>query len=579
MRILLVEDDPVDAKLINRYLNGPAGRDYDIVHVTGLQAALEQLRSGHFYVVLVDLNLPDSAGVGTISEVMKSAGRTPIIAVTGLDDERLALEALRVGAKDYLPKHEISAGTLKRAIKYAQERQATENRLRYLASYDQVTKLPNRNYFHQELTRALQQAQRAGTMVAVLLLDLDNLKKINDSFGHHVGDDLLCQSAARMQECIRETDTLARLGGDEFAFTLTNITWPAQVMPFLKRLRESHSKHFIVAGKSLHSSASVGIAFYPADDDRPEGLLQKADVAMYEAKSQGRNGFRFFEAEMQANMEFRTLLASDLNDTLESGGLHLFYQPILDAASLATQSVEALVRWPHPQHGSIPPNTLISVAEEAGLIDDFGRWSIGQACRQQLEWQQAGVDLPIAVNVSPQQFHRYDIAAAIDAALRTSGLDGSALVVEVTENMLMQDSDVCVARLKKLRDRGVRVHIDDFGTGFSSLSYLKKFPADSLKIDRSFVQGLVDNAEDLTIVRSIISLAHNLGLKVVAEGVETAAQRDMLCTEGCDMLQGFLFSPAVPADDLADWLSASPDRPVHPPVNGALEQNAVANPA
>ena len=426
--------------------------------------------------------------------------------------------------------------------------ETAHKQLRYMATHDALTGLPNRLLLEDRISRAIVHSDRHGHTFAVMLLDLDRFKLINDAVGHRAGDDLLKEVALRLKGVVREVDTVARLGGDEFVLIIVPSPEPDLAKLTATRIITALSAPIRIAGIEVHTSPSIGMAFYPADAGTVDKLLAYADAAMYCAKQRGRNTFQVFTPGMDTITQDRVRLESDMRIALEQKQFKLHYQPKVNTATGVIHGAEALLRWQHPVRGAIAPSDFIPVAEECGLINDIGAWVVREACRQARAWQIAGLPpLRVAVNLSPSQFRQGDIVAMIRDALNQAELEPQFLEVELTETTVMSDPEESIAVLEQLSAMGVLVSIDDFGTGYSSMSYLRRFPIDKLKIDRSFIKEVMSRPADASIVHAIISLAHSLRLKVVAEGVESIGQLELLKTLGCDQYQGFLFSPALPA--------------------------------
>lgn len=422
------------------------------------------------------------------------------------------------------------------------EKLETENRLRNLTHNDQLTGLPNLFLFKERLDQALALARRLQRRAAVVCFDLDNFKKINNTFGHAVGDEVLRQAGERLSQLVFDNDLVGRMGGDCFLLLFRNLHLEEDIALVLRKLRLAFSQPFAVAGHEVFITASIGIALYPIDGDDADALLKNADIACHQAKQKGRNGYQFYSPAMNASALMRLSLESQMRRAIEQRQFEVYYQPQVAAADGRLVGAEALVRWQHPELGTIAPGDFISLAEESGLIVEIGAWVLNEVCQQARRWHDRGLGLErVAVNLSPRQFQQHDIVTTVCAALLDSGLDPGCLELEITESAVMYDSEQTAEALHYFREMGVRIAIDDFGTGYSSLSQLKKYPITLLKIDRSFVSGIGHGGDDDAIVGAVIAMARKLGLRVLAEGVETAQQWELLRASECDELQGFLF--------------------------------------
>jgi diguanylate cyclase (GGDEF)-like protein len=440
----------------------------------------------------------------------------------------------------------------------AVERQEARNSLTWLAQYDPLTNLPNRRRLATCLEDAIAQAGRAGRRAAVMFIDLDRFKNINDMLGHGVGDQLLVQAARRLQACAREGDVVARLGGDEFALVLPALADDTDASAVAARIVETLAQPFYLEGQPLFVSASVGIATYPENGRDAETLLKNADTAMYGAKNGGRNNYRFYLAEMHENAAQRLQTETQLRQALERNEFLLHYQPKLDLSTGTISGFEALLRWHHPQRGLVPPLEFIDILEDTGLILPVGAWVIGEVCRQLKAWQAQGMAVPpVAINLSARQLQQADLAGAVERIVVRAGVDPALLEFELTESMLMENPEAAVDTLTRIKALGMRLSVDDFGTGYSSLAYLKRFPLDALKIDRTFVRDLPDDPDDAAITKAVIRLAHSLNLKVVAEGVENEAQIRELELYDCDEIQGYYVGRPLPAQGCADLLAGA----------------------
>jgi diguanylate cyclase (GGDEF)-like protein/PAS domain S-box-containing protein len=454
------------------------------------------------------------------------------------------------------------------------ERKQAEERIRHLAHHDELTGLPNRSLIRDRLDQAVLNAQRNGKHLALAFVDLDGFKLVNDGLGHNAGDELLKVVGRRMQACLRRNDTLGRLGGDEFVILLPDVSdHPLAITPVLEKIRQAVTEPVAVGDQVVRVSCSMGVVMYPRDGDDPKTLMMNADAAMYRAKDLGSNNFQFYTREMNASVEQKLMLLEGLRKAFDAtqggdpadgvaldtwapaGRFSLVYQPKVDLRTGRIFGVEALIRWRHPEHGMVPPPRFIGLAEESGLIVGIGEWVLRTACRQAQAWRVAGLEaLTVSVNVSARQFEEQHLVERIAAALRDTGLPPGALELEVTESLLMRDLNQALERMGELKEMGISLSIDDFGTGYSSLSALKSFPISTLKIDKSFVRDLAHSDDDQAIALAVISLGHRLHMRVIAEGVETEEQREFLVANECDEMQGYLFSPPVPAERVTEML-------------------------
>jgi diguanylate cyclase (GGDEF)-like protein/PAS domain S-box-containing protein len=455
------------------------------------------------------------------------------------------------------------------------ERKRHEAELERHANYDTLTGLANRNLLFDRIRQAAVHSERSGRAMAVLLLDLDRFKLINDSFGHVFGDEILRRIADRLQECVRRDDTVARLGGDEFVVMLSDMAREDDASTVARKILDSVSQPVSTEDRELVVTTSIGIAVYPRDGPDPEALLKNADAAMYRSKEHGRNAFQYYTQEMNARAAQYLRIQHDLARALDAGEFRLYYQPIVDCRKGAITGAEALIRWQKSDGTMVPPADFIPLAEDSGLIVPIGKWALHAACAQAKAWHDAGLPpVSVSVNLSPRQFRQKDLAAMIAEALAGTDLAAGRLGVELTEGTVMENPDEAAAILHALAEMGIGISIDDFGTGYSSLGYLKRFPVHDLKIDRSFVRDLATDQDDAAIVAATIGLAHTLDVAVVAEGVETSDQLGFLVGHGCDFAQGFLFSRPVPADAFAAILAEG-----RAFVPSATARNAPARPA
>jgi diguanylate cyclase (GGDEF)-like protein len=441
----------------------------------------------------------------------------------------------------------------------AVEREDARNRLTWLAQFDALTGLPNRHRLGLCLEEAIGAAAASGQRAGVMFIDLDRFKSVNDMLGHSVGDELLAQAGRRLQDCVRTLDVVARLGGDEFAVVLPQLDAAGEAEPIARRIVEALAQPFLLQGQQLFVSASVGIAAWPDDGADAATLLKSADTAMYSAKQNGRNNYRFYLAEMNANAALRLQTEHQLHLALERGEFELHYQPKVKLATGAVSGFEALLRWRHPERGLVAPFEFVSILEETGLILPVGEWVIAEVCRQLGAWSAVYPCVPpVAINLSARQLGHAGLPETVRAIVDAAGVDPGLLEFELTESMLMLDPEAAVRILTDLKRQGMRLSVDDFGTGYSSLAYLKRFPLDALKIDRTFVRDLPGDSDDVAITKAVISLAHSLNLKVVAEGVETVEHLDALRAYGCDEVQGYYIGRPVPAAQCGALLATEP---------------------
>jgi diguanylate cyclase (GGDEF)-like protein len=554
MKILLVEDDSDDAELLRATLlqhNGSVA----IARTSALKDAVSALDSERFDVVLLDLNLPDGRGAECVAKIQEADAFVPIVVLSGQGDEDYAVEILNRGVQDYLVKWEGDGRVILRAIRYAIERKRAEVKLNYLARYDSLTRVPNRQYLRDQLAQATTRAVRRGRTMALLVLDLDRFKVVNETLGHEAGDMLLRDVVQRLARSVRDGDVLARLGGDEFAVLLEDIEGPLEVEGVARSLGGAFVEPFDAGGRQIRVTASIGITVCPADGTDPIALLNNAGIAMQQAKESGRNTFKFFTPSMHEAILSHHRIETDLREAIARGQFTLLYQPQLRLADHRIDAVEALLRWNHPERGLLGPSDFVNAAEESGQIVPLGAWVIEEVCSQLKRWEEAGVPLPrVAINVAAVQFRQPGFHDSVRAALESHAIDPSLIELELTEHSLMEDTAGTKECLYALKNIGVRLAIDDFGAGYSCLSYLRKFPLDVLKIDRSFVSDLDTSVDAQVICSAILSIAHRLSLDAVAEGIESEQQLAFLTRHDCLYGQGFYFSAPIEADKVASMM-------------------------
>ncbi|HJP37413.1 MAG TPA: EAL domain-containing protein, partial [Gammaproteobacteria bacterium] len=527
LHLLLIEDNPGDAVLIRALL--------DETDVETLGQGVAKLEEARFSAVITDLNLPDSSGIGTLQRLVATGSDIPVIVLTHSDDDPVAIEMVKCGAQDYLIKGQSDGALILKTVRYAIERKLSDRHLRYLSHHDKLTGLANRELFKDRLAQAVARAERSGNLVALLFLDLDRSKSINDMLGHLAADKLLVAVAERLKTCVRNVDTIARLGGDEFTIVLEDVATPFDAELVCRKVVGALEDPLEIEGQEIYATASIGVTFFPTDATEVTGLIRNADVAMYRAKEDGRNKYHLFTADLNARAVERLSIETALRHALDREELFLCYQPKVNLQTGRVLGVEALVRWQHPHRGIVSPDEFVPVAEETGLIVPVGEWVLRQACEDALRWSRSGVeDVNVAVNLSARQFRQGDLLKTVDNIFCELSFDPNRLELEITESLLMDDTEASEVALYDLKAFGLSIYLDDFGTGYSSLAYLKKFPIDGLKIDRSFIRDIPGDVDDEAITRAIVALSQAQRLKVVAEGVETRAQLDFLNLEGCD---------------------------------------------
>jgi diguanylate cyclase (GGDEF)-like protein len=542
--IMLVDDEPTTLDVLQMFLE-EAGYE-NFVAVTDSRQALGLLRSRRPDVLLLDLMMPEVGGFDILSSMRADPDlvHVPVIMLTSSTDAQTKLTALELGATDFLGKP-VDPSELALRLRNTLAAKAYQDRLAY---YDRLTGLPNRQLFSERLERTLWRAQQESSACAVMHLDLDRFQQINDSLGHTAGDGLLKAVAQRLESTLavdwdsdRESVFLARVGGDEFSMILTGFRGPDHAIELAERIRAALGHPFTLGEREFFVSASLGVAVFPEDGPDRDTLMRHAGIATSHAKQRGDKSYQFYSSGLNARAMEYLSLESQLHKAIERGELVLHYQPKICTGSGRITGAEALVRWHHPEHGTVSPATFIPIAEESGLIIPIGEWVLHRACEQLRAWTQAGYGhLQMAVNVSTLQFRSERLLEIIEQALRGTGLDGRHLTIELTESVLMCNARGSARTLEEIRALGPKVSVDDFGTGYSSLSYLKRFAIDELKIDRSFVRDIPQDPDNSAIVTAVIAMAHGLGLSVVAEGVETEAQLAFLRERRCDQFQGFL---------------------------------------
>jgi diguanylate cyclase (GGDEF)-like protein len=556
-RVLIVEDNPDYAQLVGEFLAESWSGELELKYANRVCEARAYLAGSDADCVLLDLLLPDAKGLDSVVAVREADPQVPIVVLSGQEDEALAVEAVQQGAQDYLLKSYADGNLLSRAIRYAAERKRGELQLAHQAMHDSLTGVPNRRLFLDRLAQALARTDREQGSVAVLFLDLDRFKPINDSLGHEAGDQVLAGVAGRLLEILRPSDSVARLGGDEFMMLCEHIDSEHQAVAIAQRALETISAPLPVAGRELSVTASIGIALGRTGQSTASGLIRDADMAMYRAKQTGSR-FSLFDAGMQVRALDRLDMEEELHQAVENGEFRLVYQPQVRLQTGELFGVEALLRWEHPVRGLLSPEEFIGVAEETGLIVAIGNWVLDEACAQLKLWRTdlpRSRDLSVSVNVSARQLAEPGFVELVELALQRTEVDPADLRLELTETAVVVDPDAAAATLERLKDLGVGLSVDDFGTGYSSLSLLSRFPVDGLKIDRTFVRDVTSGGRGRRVVAALLGMADEMGLDVVAEGVEDERQPRELRALGCESAQGFLFERPQPAEDITKLLS------------------------
>jgi len=600
-RLLIVDDISDNRTILTRRFQR---RGFDVVEAECGLTAIELIDKESFDLVLLDVMMPGMDGIETLKRIRSrnSASELPVIMVTAKSESTNIVDALELGANDYVTKPVDFAVALarvntqisrKRAVERVAlaneelckvnedlerrveertsrlidanqrlkveiaDREESQARSQYLAYHDSLTGLGNRLLFKEQLEEALTDDSVASHPLAVLFLDLDGFKAVNDTLGHSIGDLLLKSVAAKLRDILPRTDRIARLGGDEFAILQISAAQPGSSIALAKKIIEVVGQPNSIDGHDVTVGASVGIAVARPGDMNTDNFLKSADLAMYSAKSDGRGTYRMFDPEMDAIVQARRLLERDMRTALAQDGFRLFYQPLVNLQTKKVTAFEALMRWQHPERGMVPPSDFIPVAEEMGLIVQLGEWALRQACAEATEWPDG---ICVSVNLSPLQFAKGNLVSSVMSALASAGLPASRLELEITESVLLEKSERNITILNQLRGLGVRISMDDFGTGYSSIGYLRSFPFDKIKIDQSFVRDLLVDEGSLAIVRAIAGLGVSFGMITTAEGVETEEQMRCLNLEGCIEVQGYLYSRPVPANEIVGVLASLDNR-------------------
>ena len=566
MKLLLIDDNDLDRQAIIRTFK-KAEWNIQITQASSANSGLQEFETDDFDAVLLDYRLPDMDGLDTLRLLVRHPNHhAAIIILTGaMENDELEQKCIEAGAQDVLFKSDISHKHLTRAIVHARTRHLLERelfeshqRLRTLAENDSLTGLANRYYFDESLRTAIPRANRLNDKLALLFLDLDNFKIINDSMGHDAGDQLLKEVARRLLHVVRNGDIVCRLGGDEFAILAHNFETQDRIVQLAERILEELRHPFVIKNTEQFISASIGVATYPDAGHDAGDMLKAADLAMYRAKRDGKNNYHFFSSALQAQVQERIRMEKELRSLIPTDHFVLYYQPIVDAKTLEITGVESLVRWNHPTRGILPPSEFISLAEEIGLIIEIDSRSRLKACRQLSQWRKKGIvsdNFSVRINVCAQMLTDEELHIAIKNDLEESQVPGHCIGLEVTESVLIENFERTAKLLQQIRSYGVEISVDDFGTGYSSMAYLKALPARTLKIDRTFVQDVPQSADDARILRAMIVFGKSLNLKIVVEGIETKEQAKFCRQYGADLLQGYLFSKPISGENFEALLS------------------------
>lgn len=551
LTILLVEDNPGDIRLVRELLAADQSESFTLVTADRQETALAILDSHDITAILLDIELPDSSGLNTLLKIHANAPGIPIVVLSSIADEGLAVRSVQQGAQDFLVKGHVDAHQLTRSLRYAIERKRTEERLNHLAHYDSLTGLSNRKHFYDTLKNSIALARRHETKLALLLLDLNGFKSINDTLGHYVGDLLLQGVALRLRECMRETDCVARIGGDEFTLILTDIYDEEDAATAASKIIDAVRPPFLIDGRSLDIGVSVGISIYPTDTDHIESLVRNADVAMYQAKAETglQSNYRFFSANMNDRATEDRVLLGELATAVTQGEFVINYQPQVDVKTSQINGMESLLRWQHPTRGLLLPGAFMNVLESSPLILEVGLWVLRSVCMQGQAWlASSDTHLVLSVNLSPRQLLQDDFAEQVAAVLAETGLPPHCLELDISEHALWEDEACAFKQVTKLNQLGVRLALDNFGNGRASFYYLRKFPFHAIKLDRRLTQAASSSTDGADMARAVIQVAHVFRMKGLAGGVETAAQLNTLRNLAYDDAQGYLYCHPLPSD-------------------------------
>ncbi|MFK7831494.1 MAG: EAL domain-containing protein [Congregibacter sp.] len=566
MKILVVDDDVVDRKLVKRALNSAASYNHDIAEATSVSEGLSAIEREHFDAVLLDYNMPEVDGIEMIKEIraQQDLGNTAILVISASEDSDLALACIEAGAQDFLPKNEITHTKLNKAILHAKKRFEIEQRMhdsylavKQMAERDALTGLSNRYHFEEILKVTIATNRRAHNSVALLALDLDNFKHINDTLGHDYGDRVLVEAVDRIKGCLRHNEGFARLGGDEFAVVLGGIGTNNEVSTIAKRILAQFEAPFTMDGNEVNCGVSIGAALCPTDATDPNELMKCADIAMYRSKQSGKHSIRFYEARYQTEFQRRVDIQNEISTILRESAFRLFYQPIFCAKNNTITGAEALIRWPESEQMYFP-DEFIPIAEEARIIDSLGRWIIRTAVEQLARWRaEHDAPLTISINISPVQLQDSNFLTYLTTCIEQAAIAPQDVILEITETALIRDSERISQSLSALSQHGFKIALDDFGTGYSSISYLMDYPIDIVKLDKSMQASDDSQSKRKRVLAGLGMMLRELEFEVVAEGIETEAQKLTCQNLGMDKLQGYLLARPMPAEQMSLLLQQS----------------------
>jgi diguanylate cyclase (GGDEF)-like protein len=560
IRVLIIEDSENDALLLVRELRR-GGFEPEFERLETATAMADALANGKWDLVVSDYSMPRFSGIAALELLKQSGVDLPFIIVSGAIGDDVAVAAMKAGAHDYMMKTNLQrlVPAVERELREAESRRArkrSDEKLSYLARFDPLTDLPNRNLLYERLEQALVSGSEEGKPLALMLIDLDHFKDINDTMGHQIGDLLLKEVGSRLQAALRQCDTVARLGGDEFGVLLPGADEEAATLA-ARKLLKALQPFFLIGELAMDVRASIGVALFPGHGQDTATLMRRADIAMYLAK-QSTAGYGIYSPERDSYSPERLALMAELHRAIDTNQLFLAYQPKIDLRTGRVIGVEALARWRHPKLGLVPPEQFIPMAERTGFIKALTMWGLNEALSQSRSWSEQGFEIAVSVNLSARTLHEMKLPQHIAQLLKTHEVAPKDLELEITESIIIADPAHALKILTRISDMGVALSIDDFGTGYSSLAYLRKLPVKTVKIDKSFLMHMTRDENDALIVRSTIDLAHNLGLKVVAEGVEDQDVWDRLVAFGCDAVQGYYISRPLSAPEMTRWLSDTP---------------------